>query len=210
MEQIEQALLEFTRNLYSMLGWPGVVALMAVESACIPFPSELIMPLAGWMLIKERGLGLSYLLMAGLYGAVGNVLGSLIAYWAGAQGGLPLLRRYGKYLLISRHDLDRAHEWFARYGEWAIFFSRLLPVVRTFISFPAGVARMNLAKFVLYTLLGSFPWSLGLAYGGYILGEHWEEIRAVMRPFDIPVIIVILLLLSLYIWRHWRRAVAEP
>ena len=209
MEEWERQLLVFVRQVYDVLNWPGVVVLMAIESACIPLPSEVVMPLSGWMLIKERGFGVLYNLIAGFYGAAGCTIGSLIAYWVGARGGRPLLERYGKYVLITRHDLDRADRWFERYGEWTIFFSRLLPVVRTFISFPAGVARMHLGKFVIYTFVGSFPWCLGLAFGGYQLGEHWEQIRAIMRPFDVPIIIAFLILVALYIRQHIRRALPE-
>ena len=144
-------------------------------------------------------------LLAGFYGALGCTIGSALAYGVGAWGGRPFLERYGKYFLIHREDLDRADKWFARYGDWAAFLSRLLPVVRTFISLPAGVARMHFGRFLVFTFLGSFPWSLGLAYGGYVLGEHWEQIRAVMRPLDIPIILVFLVLLALYIRHHLKR-----
>lgn len=175
---------------------------MAIESACIPLPSEIIMPLAGWMLIKEQSLGVSYTLVAGVYGALGNTIGSAIAYGVGMWGGRPFLGKYGKYILISRHDLDLADRWFDRSGSWSIFTSRLLPVVRTFISLPAGIARMHFVKFLVYTFLGSFIWSVGLAYGGYRLGEHWEQIRTIMRPFDPLVIAIIIALIALYIYRH--------
>ncbi len=184
--------------------WPGVVLLMAIESACIPFPSEVIMPLAGWMLIKEQSLGAAYTLVAGAYGALGNTIGSIIAYAVGMWGGRPFLERYGRYLLIHRDDLDRADRWFAKSGSWAIFASRLLPAVRTFISLPAGIARMDFIKFSVYTFLGSFIWSTGLAYGGYLLGQHWEQIRAVMRPFDPLLAAIIIILIALYIFRHIR------
>jgi membrane protein DedA with SNARE-associated domain len=197
---MEQSILNFVFNVYQSLGWPGVVLLMAIESACIPLPSELIMPLAGWMLVADKGLGLSYLVLAGLFGAVGNVIGSLIAYWVGAKGGLPFLNRYGKYVLLSKHDIERASFWFDRYGEWIVFLSRLLPAVRTFISLPAGIAKMNVGRFVLYSFAGAFPWSVALAYGGYVLGQNWEVIREVMRPFDIPIIAAVLVLLALFIW----------
>lgn len=210
MEQLEFQLLEFIRSIYELMGWPGVVALMAIESASIPFPSELIMPLSGWMLIADKGLGPLYTLVAGFYGALGNVIGSAIAYLVGAWGGRPLLLKYGKYVLISRHDLERAERWFLKYGSWAIFFSRLLPVVRTFISLPAGIARMPLGKFLLYTFLGSFPWALGLAYGGYLLGDNWEQIRSVMRPFDLPIIAVALLLIALYLRRRVKSVFTKP
>jgi len=205
LEQIEQQLLLIVSNTYELIGWPGVIFLMAIESACIPFPSEIIMPLAGWMLIKDQGLGTSYLLLAGFYGALGNVIGSLVAYYVGAYGGRPLVEKYGRYVLIAHHDLDRADRWFQKYGDWAVFFSRLLPVVRTFISFPAGIARMPVKKFIAYSFLGSFPWSLGLAYGGYVLGEHWEQLRTWMRPFDIPIILAILILVGLFLYRHIKR-----
>ena len=187
------------------MGWPGVVVLMAIESACIPFPSEIIMPLAGWMLVRAHGGGLEGVLLMGLWGAVGNALGSAVAYGVGAWGGRPFLDRYGRYLFISHHDIATADRWFARYGNWAVFGSRLLPVVRTFISLPAGIARMPFAMFLGLSFLGSYPWSVALAYGGYLLGEHWEQLRSLMRPFDYPIIAVILLLTGWYVYRHIRR-----
>jgi membrane protein DedA with SNARE-associated domain len=203
---LEQQLLQFIASTYNLMQWPGVVALMAVESACIPFPSEIIMPLAGWMLIKELSLPATYALIAGAYGALGNTIGSVIAYVVGMWGGRPLLDKYGRYLLISQHDLDRADRWFSHRGSWIVFISRLLPVVRTYISFPAGIARMHLIKFLVYTFIGSFFWSTGLAYGGYLLGEHWEQIRQVMRPFDLPIIAIILAFVAFYIYRHIKHA----
>ncbi len=202
---MEQQILDFIRHTYEAIGWPGVVLLSAIESACIPLPSELILPFAGWMLIAYKHLGLEYLLLAGLCGAVGNVIGSLIAYWVGAKGGRPFLQRYGKYFLISQHEIDIADRWFGKYGEAITFFSRLMPVVRTFISLPAGVARMNIWKFILYSFLGSFLWSIALAYGGYVLGQNWESIRNTMRPFDIPIIIIFVLLFALYVWHKLRK-----
>jgi len=203
---LEQELLNFISYTYNLMQWPGVVVLMAIESACIPLPSELIMPLAGWMLIKERSLAATYTLVAGVYGALGNTIGSAIAYSVGMWGGRPVLEKYGKYILISRHDLDLADRWFDKSGDWSIFVSRLLPVVRTFISLPAGIARMHFVKFLIYTFLGSFIWSVGLAYGGYQLGEHWEQIRAIMRPFDPFVIAVIVALIAFYIYRHIKHS----
>ena len=181
-----------------------MVLLMAIESACIPLPSEIIMPLAGWMLILDKGHGALFTLVAGFYGALGCVLGSTVAYWVGKWGGRPLIERYGKYVLISHRDLDTADRWFARYGQWTVFLSRLLPIVRTFISFPAGVARMPFVKFIIYSFVGSFLWCLGLAYGGYLLGDNWETLRNAMRPFDIPILIAIVALFALYIYRHLK------
>jgi membrane protein DedA with SNARE-associated domain len=180
--------------------------MMAIESACIPLPSELIMPLAGWMLVKDRGLGIEWLFLAALFGAIGNLIGSLIAYYVGAWGGRPLVEKYGKYVLISHHDLDLADRFFQRWGNLTVFASRLLPVVRTFISFPAGVSRMPVWQFSIYSFAGSFPWSLGLAWAGYELGENWEDLRDWMRPADIPIVIVIGALAAWYIYRHVKRA----
>jgi len=206
---VEQELLHFIDYIYSLIQWPGVVVLMAIESACIPLPSELIMPLAGWMLVKEQSQPAIYTLVAGAYGALGCVIGSVIAYGVGMWGGRPLLEKYGKYILVSNHDLDLADRWFEKRGDWIIFGSRLLPVVRTFISLPAGIARMHFVKFVIYTFLGSFIWCAGLAYGGYRLGEHWEQIRTVMRPFDPFIGALIIALIAFYIYRHLRHAKAK-
>jgi len=178
---------------------------MAIESACIPLPSELIMPLSGWMLIKERSLPAIYTLVAGAYGALGCTIGSIIAYGVGIWGGRLFLEKYGKYVLISRHDLDLADRWFDRHGSRIIFLSRLLPVVRTFISLPAGIARMHLVKFLVYTFAGSFIWCTGLAYGGYLLGKDWEQIRAVLRPFDPAIAVIILAFIALYFYRHTKK-----
>lgn len=179
---------------------------MAIESACIPLPSELVMPLAGWMLIKEQGLGMGHILLGGFYGALGCTLGSIIAYGIGAWGGRPLAERYGRYVLLSRHDLDRADRWFQKHGDRVIFTSRLLPVIRTFISLPAGIAGMNFPKFLLYTFTGSFPWCFGLTYGGYELGENWEQISTVMRPFWIPIIVAVAVLIGIFLYRRLRVA----
>jgi membrane protein DedA with SNARE-associated domain len=184
--------------------------MMAIESACIPLPSEIIMPLAGWMLIKDEGLGPAWLLLAAFCGAVGNTLGSLIAYWAGVWGGRPLVEKYGKYILISHHDLDLADRFFQRWGNLAVFGSRLLPVVRTFISLPAGISRMPVWQFTVYTFAGAFIWSFFLAWAGYLLGENWEDLRAWMRPADIPILIAIAALAAWYVYRHVKRAWGAP
>jgi len=206
LEAIEHQLLNFINATYELISWPGLVVMMGIESACIPLPSELIMPLAGWMLVKEQGLGQEWLLLAAFCGALGNTIGSLIAYYVGAWGGRALVTKYGKYILISHHDLDLADRFFQRWGNWAVFGSRLLPVVRTFISLPAGISRMPVLQFTAFSFLGSFPWSLGLAWGGYLLGENWEDLRAWMRPADIPIIIVVLALGGWYVYRHVKRA----
>ncbi|MDQ2808668.1 MAG: DedA family protein [Chloroflexota bacterium] len=190
---LEEQLWSFLETLYHTVGWFGVVVMMAIESACIPLPSEIIMPLAGGYLVK----GPLDLIIAGFAGAIGCTLGSALAYWVGALGGRPLIEKYGKYILLNKHHLDTADRWFNRWGEATAFFSRLLPVVRTFISFPAGVARMNFPKFLIYTFLGSFPWSLALAWAGWTWPPR--AVREAMRPFDIPIIAVILLLVAVFV-----------
>src|SRR4029078_8820879 len=137
----------------SLLGYSGIVLLMAIESACIPLPCEIIMPFSGYLV----STGQMNLWLVGLAGAVGCVLGSLVAYWVGSKGGRPLIEKYGRYLLVSRHDLDMADRWFATHGEVIVFVSRLLPAIRTFIAFPAGVARMNPTPLRLYTFHGAPP-----------------------------------------------------
>ena len=197
---LEQVIIPAIEHLYSQVGYVGVLIAMAIESACIPLPSEIVMPLAGWMVYR----GVFDLWLAALAGTVGCTVGSILAYWVGALGGRPLLLKYGRYVLISEHDMETADRWFARYGDAAIFFSRLLPVVRTFISFPAGVARMNFWKFVIYTTIGSFPWVLGLAYAGKLMGDNWVEVRAVLHNFDYPIIALLLAGVAYYLYRHLR------
>jgi len=199
MAAFEQQLVAFLHNLLNTIGWGGVVGIMILESAKIPIPSEVTMPLAGWMLTRSI---VQAIWQGGLFGALGCTLGSLLSYALGALGGRPLLHRYGKYILVHEEDLVKADRWFARWGDWAAFISRLLPIVRTFISFPAGVVKVNLARFTLFTFTGSFLWCAALATGGRVLGANWEELRAVMRPFDIPIAIIILAAIGYYIYRH--------
>src|SRR6266487_3625519 len=168
--RIIEILSAFIVATISALGYSGIVLLMAIESTCIPLPSEIIMPFSGYLV----SIGRFNLWLVGGAGAFGCVVGSLVAYWVGMYGGRPLVEKYGRYLLVSSHDLDLADRWFDRFGEVIVFASRLLPAIRTFIAFPAGVARMNIKKFVIYTFLGSLPWCIGLAYVGQKLGEQWE------------------------------------
>jgi membrane protein DedA with SNARE-associated domain len=156
------------------------------------------------MLVEDAGLGQGYIVLAGFCGGLGNVIGSLVAYWVGAWGGLPFLRRYGKYILITNHDLDRANHWFGKYGDWITFIARFVPAIRTFISLPAGIARMPVWRFTLYAFIGSFIWSAALAYGGYILGSNWEELRNAMRPFDYPIVGAIVILIIIFVWLRLR------
>jgi membrane protein DedA with SNARE-associated domain len=213
--RIIEALSAFIVATISMLGYAGVVLLMAVESACIPLPSEVIMPFSGYLVHTHRfnlfgdGNVFLNLLAVAVAGAVGCVVGSLVAYWAGMYGGRPFIERYGRFILVSRRDLDLADRWFARYGEAIVFASRMLPAVRTFIAFPAGVARMNLTRFTIYTFLGSLPWCLGLAYVGQILGEEWDKndtLKTWFHRFDFIFGILFVLAVALWVWRHFRHA----
>lgn len=202
---VEQAIVEFLTNLFQTIGWGGVFGIMALESANIPIPSEVTMPLSGWLLVQARGgTALQAILQGGFWGALGCTVGSLLSYLLGVWGGRPLLDKYGKFLMLRADDLEKADGWFERWGEWAAFLSRLLPIVRTFISFPAGVGHARIRPFLIYTFLGSFIWCGGLAYGGFLFGSQWEELRAIIRPFDIPIAIAILAALGYYIYHHVR------
>ena len=192
------ALAAFIIGVISTLGYGGIVLLMAVESACIPLPSEIIMPFSGYLVFRGELL----LWGVALAGAAGCVLGSLAAYYLGARGGRPLVERYGPYLLISAHDLELADRWFARHGDITVLVGRLLPVVRTFIAFPAGVARMSLGKFVAYTFLGSFIWCWALAWVGLHLGEHWDTLGVYFHRFDVVVVLAIIAAALWWLWRH--------
>jgi membrane protein DedA with SNARE-associated domain len=187
-------------NLFTTYGYAGIFLAMAIESCCIPLPSELIMPLAGFLAFQNR------LNLAGdtLAGALGCVAGSMVAYWIGATGGRALLLRYGRYVLISHHDADRADEFFARRGDITIFLTRLMPIVRTFISLPAGIARMDFRKFVVYTFLGSLPWCFILAFAGYKLGEHWRDVGSTLHKYDALVVVLFVILVGLFLYHHLR------
>ena len=202
MEHILQPVAAWIMAQISATNYYGVCFLMAIESACIPLPSEIIMPFGGYLVYKHPE---KYsLFFMGVAGAVGCVIGSVAAYYAGKYGGRPLVEKYGKYVLIRRKDLDKADAWFAKYGDFAIFFSRLMPVVRTFISFPAGVSGMNMPRFIVYTFVGSLPWCWALAWAGMKLGEQWRSLRSYFHGADYIIVAVILLGLALYIYHHLK------
>lgn len=209
IDAIDGIVLPLIDGLYSRLGYIGVVIAMTIESAAIPIPSELILPFAGWSIARalpEPLTGVAWTYWgAVLAGVIGNTVGSLASYAVGAYGGRPLVMRYGRYVLISAHDLDLAERWFARYGEATVFFSRMLPIVRTFISVPAGVARMPLWRFLLFSILGAVPWVMLLVWGGMVLGDNWTEIKRSLRGLDYAVAAAILLLVGVFVWRHVRR-----
>ena len=176
----------------SSLSYLGVVFLMAIESMCIPLPSEVIMPFSGYLVFT----GQFNIWLVALAGAIGCVVGSLLAYGIGAWLGRPLLEswitKYGKYAFIHLDDLDRAHHWMEKYGEWGIFTARLLPVIRTFISLPAGIVGMKLYKFIIYTFVGSYIWSWALAFVGWKLGEHWDTLGKYFHGLDFLIIVAII------------------
>jgi len=202
--RILEILAGFIIYVISSLGLPGIVLLMAIESACIPLPSEVIMPFSGYLVFQ----GQHSLWAVSLAGAFGCVAGSVPAYYLGLYGGRPLIEKYGKYILMSHHDLDLADRWFRSHGEATVFVARLLPVVRTFIAFPAGVAKMDMTRFIAYTFAGSFPWCLGLAYIGMKLGENWPTLRGYFHRFDLAIGAVLLAGIVWYVRRHFRNRVS--
>jgi membrane protein DedA with SNARE-associated domain len=199
---IIEALATFVTATISHVGYWGVFFLMFLESACIPIPSEVIMPFSGFLVVS----GQFTLLGVTVIGALGNLLGSILAYWVGYRGGRPLIEKYGKYILISHHDLDRAEHFFQKYGEATTFFSRMLPIIRTFISLPAGIAKMDFKKFVIYTFLGALPFSLLLAWAGVQLGERWDALRPYFHKFDLVIALALVLFVAWWIWRHIRNS----
>ncbi len=208
LQALEALVIPFLEALYANVGYLGVVFAMTIESCLIPLPSELILPLAGWAVARGVAEPLSGAAWefwpAVIAGVVGNTIGSLIAYGIGTRGGRPLLERFGRFILVSPHDIDLADRWFARYGDATVFFTRMLPIVRTFISLPAGIARMPLPRFVLFSALGAVPWTIALVFAGRALGENWRAARETLAGLDYLVAAGIVLLLALFVWRHVR------
>jgi len=204
---IDQVVIPFLNSLYGSVGYLGVMLAMTIQSALIPLPSELILPYAGFLVSDPTqlepltGQPWNFWLVV-IFATLGNTLGSLIAYAIGAWGGRQFLERYGRYLLIRPHEIELAEQFFDKYGNQTAFFSRLLPIVRTFISFPAGVARMPLRRFVIYSTAGAFIWSALLVYAGTLLGENWEAIRHALQPFDLLIALAAGVAILLFIW--WR------
>jgi membrane protein DedA with SNARE-associated domain len=187
-------------------GYASVVLLMAIQSACIPIPSEVIMPLAGYALAHTQ---LDLILLATLASLASN-LGSIPAYWVGARGGRPMVERYGSYMLLSRRDLDRVDRFFAHYGSITVLIGRMLPIVRTFIAFPAGVAKMNQLRFHIYTFIGSWPWCYALAYVGMKLGAKWNtdpRFKAIFHRFHLSVELVLVIGVVWFVWTHWKNRI---
>ena len=205
IDQLISALAAWVVAVISATGYLGIVFLMTIESACIPLPSEVIMPFAGYLI----SIGKMSLIGAATAGAVGCNVGSTVAYYVAAKGGRVALERWGKYVLISRAELERTDRFFARYGTITVFIGRLLPVVRTFIAFPAGLARMPMIKFQIYTFLGSWPWCFALAYAGYLLGARWDSdptLRKLFHDFDAVIAVVVVAGFAWFIWSRWRES----
>lgn len=210
LDKILGPIVEWVMMVIRTMGYPGIVLLMAIESACIPLPSEVIMPFSGALCgvavaasQKPPAAPMDLWLVA-LAGAVGCAVGSALAYWVGIAGGRSLVERYGKYLLIRKRDIDMSDRWFARWGGRAVFISRLLPVVRTFISLPAGIARMPFVPFIILSFVGSYPWCWLLAYVGKVLGENWRTLRSYFHGADAIIGIALVALLAVWLWHHFR------
>jgi membrane protein DedA with SNARE-associated domain len=203
-EKILALLFVFIKSLMVSAGYGGIILLMAIESACIPLPSELIMPFAGYLVYA----GTMRLLLVATAGALGCNLGSLVAYEIGSYGGRPLVMRYGRWVLLGQRELDWADRFFARWGYLAVFIARLLPVVRTFIALPAGIARMPRVRFHVYTFLGSWPWCLALAWLGMKLGENWRVIGKYLHKFDAAILVLLVCGLVWFVWSHWQNRIS--
>lgn len=193
------ALVHAMEEWVTTYGYIAIFVLMLLESACIPFPSEVTMLVGGWYAADGR-LSFFWVVAAGV---LGNLVGSWLAYYGGRTLGREVLDKYGRYVFIRSHDIDRAEVWWERHGEAATFFSRLLPVIRTFISVPAGMARMPFGKFTLYTFLGCIPWTAALTWLGVVVQDNWEQ---VLTYFDIPTLIIAAaLVIGAGVWYFRRR-----
>ncbi len=194
-----ELIIEWVINIISALGYPGIFLLSALESANIPIPSEVIVPFSGYLAYTTRFSFWAVVAAAGF----GNLFGSLISYYIGLKGGRPIVKKYGKYFFVHDRHLDMAERWFARWGNSAVFFSRLLPAVRTFVSLPAGIGKMDLKKFTFYTLAGSLIWSTVLAAFGFWLGEKWTTLMGIFRQFE--VLLFAIGIIIVIVWKFRRR-----
>jgi membrane protein DedA with SNARE-associated domain len=204
---MSQKIIAFLIGAIAAGGYGSVILLMAIQSACIPIPSEVIMPLAGWALAHSQ---LDLIILATVASLASN-LGSIPAYWVGARGGRPMVERYGSYLLLSRRDLDLVDHFFARFGSITVLIGRMLPIVRTFIAFPAGVAKMNQVRFHIYTFIGSWPWCYALAFIGMKLGRQWNtnpRFKEFFDRFHLGVELVLISGVVWFVWTHWKNRIS--
>ena len=204
--------------MYDAVGYLGVGLAVALETIVAPIPSEVILPMAGWKVsqsaadasILEPLTNLAWNIpLAVAFATAGSVVGALVGYAIGAWGGRPLLDRYGRYVGIGDEDLDRADRWFDRWGSWAVFLGRMVPLVRTFVSYPAGISRMPIGRFVLFSTLGSLPWNLALIWAGFVVGDNYPQIAAALKPYEYLIYAVVLVLVAIVVARWWwgkRRA----
>ena len=200
---MSEKLIALLISLIASGGYVSVALLMAIQSACIPIPSEVIMPLAGYALAHTQ---LQLIILATVASLASNI-GSIPAYWIGAKGGRPMVERYGSYVLLSKRDLDMVEHFFAKYGSITVLVGRMLPIVRTFIALPAGIAKMNLLRFHIYTFIGSWPWCYALAYVGMKLGDKWDSdprFKAVFQRFHLGVELVLIAGIVWFVWTHWK------
>src|SRR6266702_1809310 len=204
IEHILLVLAGFIKAVISSLGYPGIAVLMGIESACIPLPSEVIMPFAGYL---EYTRQFSSLAMVATLGAIGCNLGSILAYEVGAYGGRPLIEKYGRYILLNKHDLEVADRLFQKWGSAMVFIGRLLPIIRTFIALPAGIARMPRLRFHIYTFLGSWPWCFGLAYVGMVLQNNWMSIKPYFLRFKEVILVFLIAGTVWFFWTHWKNRI---
>ena len=200
MVELVSYISEWALEIIGRTGYAGIFLLSALESCAIPIPSEVVVPFSGFLAVSGR-FNLWLVILAA---TLANLTGSIILFWIGRSGGRWFLERYGKYVLIHKHDMEKGDKWFSRYGTKAIFWGRMLPVVRTFISLPAGVAEMNFYRFSLYTFLGSLPWNATLAIIGYKTGENWRVLEDYFRKLDIFIVVLIVVLVIWYVRRHLK------
>lgn len=211
ISKIISSLAVFIIAVISKTGYLGVLLLMAIESACIPLPSEVIMPFAGYLINAGHPDPLTHikfsLLLVATAGALGCNLGSVIAYEIGHYGGRPLVERYGSYIFLGRHELEMADRFFQRFGAIAVLIGRLLPVIRTFIALPAGIAKMPRLRFHIFTFIGSWPWCFVLAWIGMKLGERWQtdpRLKEWFHRMDAVIVLVLLVGIALFVWSRWK------
>jgi membrane protein DedA with SNARE-associated domain len=200
ISQLIDFLINFAIAVIEFSTYGGIFFLMLLESCGIPIPSEVIMPFSGFLV--QKGL-LSFWGIV-LVGTLGNLVGSLLAYWIGFFGGRVLIEKFGRYILISKKDLDLADHWFSKYGSATVFFGRLIPIIRTYISFPAGISKMDLKKFSFYTFFGALPWSILFAWLGIKMGQNWELIQKTIHKLDYFIAALIIAAICYFFWHHFK------
>lgn len=212
LDFIDREVIPFTLQMYDAVGYLGVAIAVALETIVAPIPSEIILPMAGWKVsqsavdpsVREPLTGLPWNLpLAVGLATAGSLVGAVVGYFIGAWGGRPVLDRYGRYVGIGAEDLDRADRWFERWGSWAVFIGRMVPLVRTFVSYPAGISRMPLPRFLLFTTLGSVPWNLALIYAGFLVGENYPVIEETIKPYEYVIYAIVIALVVVLVARFW-------